>query len=377
MKAAVLLITAALLTTAAPAQDRSEPATPDSAGSAALLDPLDPAAGDFLDLSLDSLERTAREAYQAGNYQLAARTYLGILARNVTDDGSIYNLACCYGLMGEPELAARYLVRAFRAGFDDVAHVNRDPDFAPVRGKERFDEVVDSIATAAETREAELGAAFRIAAPALLKYRLHLPATYDSTLACPLLVGLHGLGSSADRFARLWSRFDEPDFIYAIPQAPYPFSVGTDVGYSWYTRVREDPAATTRSRLMTEEYILDVVRDVTERYNVSDVYLLGFSQGCAFTYATAIRNPGPFTGLICFGGWLDTDWLSETDIRAADDLRVLIVHGRQDTGVDYENGTDARDLLKRHGYDVAFVDFDGGHRVPAEHLKLAAEWMQR
>ena len=377
MKTAFPLIITILLVAAAPARDPAEPAVPDSAAPAVTLDPLDPAAGDFLDLNLDSLRHSAHEAYQVGDYQLAARTYLDILARNITDNGSIYNLACCYGLMGEPELAARYLARAFRAGFDDIVHVNRDPDFEPVRGKERFDEVVDSISTAAENRKAELGAAFRVAAPVLLKYRLHLPADYDSTLARPLLVGLHGLGSSADRFARLWSRFDEPGFIYAVPQAPYPFSVGTDVGYSWYTRVHGDSAATVRSRLMTEKYILDVVRDVRERCAVSDVYLFGFSQGCAFTYATAIRNPEPFTGIICFGGWLDTDWLSETDIRNANGLRAFIVHGRQDTGVDYENSTDARDLLKRHGYDVTFVDFDGGHRVPVEHLKLAVEWMQR
>ncbi len=347
-----------------------------SPGQDATVDPLDPSAGDFLDLPLDSLTRQAYEAYQSGDYHDAARRYLELLGRDVTNGPEIYNLACCYGLMGEPELAARYLVRAFRAGFDDIGHVEWDPDFEPVRGKEVFDRVLDSIGREREREEERAGTLVLIPGRIHLQCRVRLPDGFEPDSTYPLVVGLHGFGSSHDRFVRLWDRFgDDPRFIYACPQAPYPMA-GKELGYDWMTWVPGDSGAADRVRTGSEEYIVEAVRSLQDRYRTGETYLLGFSQGGMFTYTTGIRHPDLFAGLVCFGAWLDTVHLDAERLAAAGDLRVFIGHGTEDRVVEFESASTARDVLTGYGYDVTFYEYDAGHRIPEDAARAAGAWLQ-
>jgi len=348
----------------------------DTENPCVVLDPMAPDAGDFLDTDLRELGRRAYEAYQAGEYDSAAACYLELLCRNITDAGSIYNLACCYGLMGEPELAGTYLRRSFKAGFDDIEHAQEDPDFENVRGKEVFDAVVDSIAAAFESRKTELGETVWIRHSSYRPCHVRVPEGFDPEQEHVLVLGLHGYGANPESFVGLWDRFDNPDFIYAALQAPYPFSVGSELGYSWTMRL-EDKELGRKARLMSESYVVETVRELARKYKVSGAYLLGFSQGCGMAYTIGIRNHGLLKGIICFAGWLDAEWLGETAMQEARDLRVFIAHGKDDQVVEFEVGTKARDELKKLGYDVTFVEFDGAHRVAAEPLRKAQEWMKQ
>lgn len=354
-----VFIALAILTTALPA----------AAGPA----PLDPKAGAFLDLNLDSLTRRAFEAYQQGDYLEAARRYLDLLRHDITNAGEIYNLACCYGLLGEPELAGRYLARAFGAGYDDLDHARRDPDFELVADNAAFRRVIDSLARAAGDRDRAAGTRTLIAARSYLACQVKLPLDFDPRKRYPLVVGLHGFGSNHESFTGLWSRFGaDPQFIYACPQGPYPVA-GRAPGFSWYTDA--DSATWPSVRTASEEYVLDVVRLLSARYRVSDVYLLGFSQGSGMAWAAGLRHPRHFRGLLCFGGALDTGWVRPADIEAGSRLRIFIAHGQDDRVVEYEHGIRARDLLTRNGYDVTFLGFAGGHTVPIEAARKAAEWL--
>ncbi|MFQ5906518.1 MAG: hypothetical protein ACE5JA_08090 [bacterium] len=332
--------------------------------------------GDFLDIDLTAYQKKAYEAYNSTDYETAARYNLAFLRYNVRDANSIYNLACCYGLLGKASLAAKYLERAVRAGFGDIEHMRGDPDFDKVRGRRIFDETVDSIALRIEGKEKLAGKVLHVGAPALFKCRIRLPENYDSTLTYPLVVALHGLGSNPDRFITLWEKMGEPELIFASPQAPYAFSVGGGVGYSWGIRVSGDEELWEKASAMTEEYIVEAVQNLSKHYKADRVYLLGFSQGCAFAYGAGVKHHSLFDGLICFGGWLDTDWLTEEAVRAARGLKVFIAHGKDDRVVKYEEGIKAKEILENHGWSVTFRDFRGGHRVPAEAARQAAEWIR-
>jgi predicted esterase len=334
------------------------------------IDPYEKGVGDFLDTDVNELARKAHEAYQSGKYEESARYHLALLRLDITNGGNIYNLACCYGLLDRDSLAAEYLLRAFKTGFDNIEHAKRDPDFEKVRGKPVFDSAIDSLAQIVEKKRKASGRVVRVEAPALFKCHVQVPADYDSIKTYPLLVGLHGLGSSPERFIGLWQRFEDPQFICASPQAPYPYPTGGDLGYTWH--LWEAGHSATR---MSAEYIVRVVESLREDYKIGDVYLFGFSQGCAHAYITGVKYHDLFKGLICFGGWLDDDYLLEEMLEAANNLRVFIAHSPEDRSVVYESGTKARDILQRLGFDVTFHEFEGGHRVPQEPLRKAQKWM--
>ncbi|TET81823.1 hypothetical protein E3J38_03245 [candidate division TA06 bacterium] len=360
----------------------SEPAQTEKAGDVdwsrpETIDPFREDIGDFLDVDLRDYAKKAYDTYQSKDIEEAAKHYLVFLRYDINNANSIYNLACCYGLLGKDTLAAKYLERSVTAGFENIEHIKEDPDFDKVRGKQVFDAVVDSIASQIKRKTEALGNIIHVDAPALFKCRIRLPKDYDSTKSYPLLVGLHGLGSNPDRFITLWEKFGKPDFIYASPQAPYPFSSGKEIGYSWRLRGPGQKGLGKKTSAMSDDYVALVVENLRKRYKIDEAYLLGFSQGCAQTYTTGLRYSPLFKGLICFGGWLDEDWLTDTSVKGAKGLRVFIAHGTEDGVVEHEAGIKAKDFLTKYGYDVTSYNFEGGHRVPEEAAKKAIEWMRR
>lgn len=130
-----------------------------------------------------------------------------------------------------------------------------------------------------------------------------------------------------------------------------------------------------KSTTMTGEYVASVVEEMKKSYNIEKVYLMGFSQGCGFTYMVGMEHSNLFDGLICFGGWLEEERLNADKIKAANHLKVFIAHGNKDNIVEFKNGQHAYEVLKNNGYDVTFYEFDGGHAVPEDAVKAAAKWL--
>ena len=339
------------------------------------IDPYSPEAGSFLDIDLEELERAAREEYLAGNWEKAARLYLAALRYDVADAGNIYNLACCYGLLGEAELAARYLTASVEAGFSNLGHMQWDPDLDPVRGDPAFAAAMDSI-TAAVTREQEaMGQMLYMDSKALLPCRVHAPIDLEEAGPLPLVVGLHGYGDNPDSFAGLWRAFEDHDLIFACPRAPFEME-GVDFrGYTWMIGEPESEVF-ERAAPVAEEYVLGVVEDLKSRYDVSSVWLMGHSQGAGFTYQIGLRNPDVFSGLMPNAGWLDREWIPDSVLAAASDVPVFVIHGHEDEIVEYQAALDAVETLEEFGYRVELFDFRGGHTVPEEGLQAARQWMR-
>jgi phospholipase/carboxylesterase len=335
----------------------------------------DPRAGDFLDFPIDSVSRAANAAYQATRYTEAARLYLTALQHDITNSGDIYNLACCYGLLKQDSLAALYLKRAFRAGFDDVEHVKRDPDFDSIRTRPVFAAAVDSIAALADSTSVRAGAQVELEATCFVPSYVRLPADYDSTRAYPLVIGLHGYGATPKSFAKLCERAGSPELIYVCLQAPYAFGAGRDLGYSWTTWNNDDSTVGPRSAKASGDFVADAARKLAARYRTSGTWLLGFSQGCGMAYYAGIRYPALFQGIICFANGFDTLHFTDADYAAAKGLKVFSSHGREDRVVEYAYGAASRGFLKRRGFKVTIADSKGGHTVPEEQLKQAMKWM--
>ncbi len=372
---AVLCVAAVLLWSVSIAQ---EPSGTGQAGKGAVpqgADPLDPTAAAFLDVDLAALRAKATEAYQRRDYKECARRYLALLRHNVDDAVSIYNLACCYGLMGEDSLAAENLRRAFDAGFEDIGFVQQDHDFDMVRNSQVFRDVTEQITTIVQARLADRGRIIYLGAASLMPCRVRLPADYDPEKTYKLIVALHGRGGDPARFLSTGLGSLPSDVISVAPQGPYGMLQGRDVGYGWWLHDPGEPRVREESRSLTEEYVAGITERVRRMYPVSEAYTLGFSQGGALAYTTPLKRPDLFDGMICFGGWLDEDRLTDEQMTAAKGLRVFIGHGWEDQAVAFERAVEAKDTLEQRGYAVTFHPFDGGHEMPNEVLNEVAAWI--
>lgn len=228
---------------------------------------------------------------------------------------------------------------------------------------------------------------FYFESSALFKGFVRLPENYDSEKSYPLIVGLHGGGSSLDSFIEVMT---DVNFIYVVPQAPYTWLIDGELGYDWALWPGGNAELTNRASNLMVDYIADLVNHLDKIYKVRDFYLMGFSQGSIYTYIAGIKNHHLLNGLIVlsgpglleplispFTGEQTNDWLEKKDIAAAKGLKVFIAHAKNDERVDYELALKSRDLLKDYGYDVIFRDFKGGHNVDEDVMKSVAEWIRK
>jgi len=342
-------------------------------------EPPDPFATDvfdFLKVSPYEIFLKANDHYANGEYEEAIRDYLDVIRLDHKALNSLYNITCCYAMLGKDTLAATSLMSSFQAGNVDIYRAQNEEQFENVRESEYFKATLDSIIGWFDEKEANAGQLEFFATPVQMTYRLHLPENYDSTKAYPLLIGLHGWGDKADNFASLWQSMTEKDFIYAVPAAPYQFQPGPRVGYSWVDWSKGEISA-QRTQQLSLHYLTSLTTRLQEKYNPSSTYVMGFSQGAFFSYYLGIINPDIYDGIIPFGGELHREELSDEMIaKAKDDLRVFIIHGNQDQVVEFKGGTEAYELLLKYGYDVTMNEFDGGHSIDMALLNKALDWME-
>ena len=339
------------------------------------IDPSDPSAGDFLDLDLSEYNRIAAEAYRDGNYNLAIRYYLASLTRNIDNEIAIYNVACCYALMDNVELTSLYLQRAVIAGYHDIGFMNADHDFDDVRDEPLFIGTMQHILAALGEAPEYTGDRYLFYAETAFRCLLRFPEGYDPELEYPLVVGLHGYGDSPENFVSYWEFFDEPDFIYACPRGPYTFLDNNVTAYSWFKQY-EEGYDVLELDLLSTEYVISLVDDLKERYLISDVFLFGFSQGCAMTWMTGLTHPEEFTGLIGFGGRLDTTSIGASSWGDVSGLNAFVANGTLDQAVGVEEGMAAVEILENLGIETVFSSWVGGHVINRPVLLQAQKWME-
>lgn len=74
-----------------------------------------------------------------------------ILLADSVEHENRYNIACCYSMLGDIEMAFTLLEEELKNGYVDFNHIRRDPDFAPLRG-ERLDSLLSMYETKAQER---------------------------------------------------------------------------------------------------------------------------------------------------------------------------------------------------------------------------------
>ena len=202
---------------------------------------------------------------------------------------------------------------------------------------------------------------------------LRAPDGFDPSRAYPLVVALPGRGGSAAGFLGAWALFEEPAFLFAVPEAPYPLGDG----FTWDAPSR-DRAERERADLLIARHVLDVVAGVREHAKVGPVYLYAFSQGVSYAYLTALLHPGQVQGLVCFAGIFPARALEgKIEPKAAKGLRVFVAHGRQDEAIPVSAAYAAKQALEKLGATVTYREFEGGHQVPRSILREAQAWIER
>ncbi len=92
---------------------------------------------------------------QIGRYDRAIAEFETVLELEHGNATALYNLACAYALKEETERACDYLEQAVEAGFDDLEHMEADPDLDNIREAPRYKALVERLRRERATKEAQ------------------------------------------------------------------------------------------------------------------------------------------------------------------------------------------------------------------------------
>lgn len=155
------------------------------------------------------------------------------------------------------------------------------------------------------------------------------------------------------------------DALLVAPRAPYVSKHPEFGGYSWveerageFSRLEAfEPALASFETLLTElaKQHLDA--------DFSQLSFVGFSQGAAFSFAYAMREPQRVARLAALAGFLPTG--SGSQLAALAGRPVFIAHGTKDETVPVNMAREARRVLEAAGAHVRYCESDTGHKLGA------------
>ncbi|MFN6564990.1 MAG: alpha/beta hydrolase [Nostoc sp. ChiSLP01] len=191
---------------------------------------------------------------------------------------------------------------------------------------------------------------------------INLP-TANSQPPAGLIVTLHGWGANAEDVASLLPLLDLPDYQFVLPNAPFPYPY-SPIGRAWYDlRVENMYEGLPQSR----ELLIDLLQSLESTTGVplSRTILSGFSQGGAMTLDVGSKLP--LAGLVVMSGYLHPDAIKPTKGEISP---TLISHGRYDEVVPLQAALKARETLESLGVAVEYHEFQTGHEIDAQTLKV-------
>jgi len=164
------------------------------------------------------------------------------------------------------------------------------------------------------------------------------------------------------------------DYWLVAPRAPFPAPQG---GFSWRPL---NPAATHPPTYEQMRPSAAMVFDLIERWgvanavDVSQVDMMGFSQGAAMTLIFALTYPEHVRKIGILAGFppLELEPLIQSNPLAG--KAAFITHGTADELVHVDNAHDSIRILEKAGAKVTFCEADVGHKVSAECLRALEEF---
>lgn len=189
----------------------------------------------------------------------------------------------------------------------------------------------------------------------------------------PTIVMLHGRSGNED-VMWIFERTVPKGWLLVAPRAIKEDPRG---GYSWRIREKEEWPSLPAFDVPVGA-IVDFINALPEVYNadLQNLYLMGFSQGAAASYAVAMHYPQLIQGIAGLVGFLPMDC---DDIAAAEPLAgmpIFMAVGKRDERIPYERSLACAHTLHMAGADVDYHEYDMRHRLNADAMRDLKTWWQ-
>jgi phospholipase/carboxylesterase len=200
------------------------------------------------------------------------------------------------------------------------------------------------------------------------------------------IIWMHGLGADANDFVPMLHELDLaglPAIRFIFPNAEtMPVTInGGYVMRAWYDIVatdlgrQEDEAGLRASQAKVEALI---ARENARGIPNERIILAGFSQGCAMTLQTGLRQNSKLAGMMCLSGYLPIAAKAAAEhTQESKATPIYMAHGRMDPVVVLPRATASRDLLVEWGYNVEWHEYPMQHSLCQQEVDDISAWLKR
>ena len=189
----------------------------------------------------------------------------------------------------------------------------------------------------------------------------------------PTVVMLHGKSGNED-VMWIFARHTPPGWLLVAPRA---LLSDPDGGYSWRLREEDDwPSLSDFDTAVAET--LTFIHSLPELYgaDLDRLYLMGFSQGAALSYAIAMRYPDLVQGVAGLVGFVPMHCDDFVTAGALEGKPIFMAVGTRDDRIPYERSLACAQTLNLAGADLDYHEYAMGHRLNAEAMRDLRAWWQ-
>jgi len=214
-------------------------------------------------------------------------------------------------------------------------------------------------------------------------YEIELPAIGHSRQRRPLLIALHGYQGDKDSMMRIAQRVANGRMVVISLQGPQQFFInyGTNdltdpktyrVGFGWGTSWKMNEAVELHHSNLHALIDLAVRRHRADR---SQVFLLAFSQACAYNYRFVFTHPRVVRGVIGVCGGVPNDWDENPRYKPAR-THVLHIAATDDVWFSREKNLEFRRKLAQRAASLDFRFYNSSHKFPRSSIPHIRKWIE-
>jgi phospholipase/carboxylesterase len=199
---------------------------------------------------------------------------------------------------------------------------------------------------------------------------IHRVKEPDKKVSRRTVVMIHGRLGNED-VMWVFARTLPPDWLVLSIRAP----IQEKDGFSWHLMDNDWPHLEAFDDAVT--VVSRFIRTLPQQYNAdpNQIYLMGFSQGAAVAFATAIKHQGIIKGIAGLVGFLPMMEDNSFEHLPLIDLPVFMAVGKQDPTIPVQLARNSGKTVIAAGANLEYHELDTGHKLNSDGMqKLAAWW---
>jgi phospholipase/carboxylesterase len=190
----------------------------------------------------------------------------------------------------------------------------------------------------------------------------------------PTAVLLHGRSGNED-VMWIFQRALPKDWLVVAPRAIQDDPAG---GYAWHPRQPDE----WPTLAMFDEAVSAVIHFIKAlpklyRADPKQIHLMGFSQGAATAFATAMRHPDLVRSIAGLVGFAPENCEAEVESGVLNGLPIFMPVGAEDTTIPLARSRQSAEVLRTAGADLTYQEYETGHKLNAQGMRALKEWFSK